>query len=114
MTINRQIEAIEKQLKTFINGDIEFYNPISWMQRNPNVALKTITVVTNFSGAIRKWFKYANTYSVTLFIDSTSVTPDDVNDIIEKITDNIKPVSLNISDKIIQEKYFAITFHVVF
>lgn len=115
MNITKQIKAIEDQLRTsVVNKNVDFYNPISWIQKNPKQALNIVTVVTNFSGAVRKWFKYVNTYSVTMFIDTSIASSDDVHNIIEKIVDSMKPMNLTVSDKIIENKYIAIIFGLVF
>lgn len=115
MDITKQIESIENQIKAYvIKENTTFYNPITWMQRNPQTQLTTATVVTSFSGARRKLFKYSNSYSVTMFFDSTVITSEQLHNIIEKIVDNLKPMNLTISDKIIQEKYIAISFGLEF
>ena len=111
MDITKQIDAIENMIKAYvINENVDFYNPITWMQRNPSKQLSTATVVTSFAGAVRKLFKYKNNYSVAMFVDSSIVTPEQFHNIIEKIVDNLKPINLMVSDKLLQDKYVAISF----
>lgn len=115
MDITRQISSIENQIKTYVvNENIDFYNPITWIQRNPGTGLSTITAVISFAGAAKKFFRYIKKYSVALFIDSTVISSDDLHNIIEKIIDNMNPVNLTISDKIIQEKYIPVVFNMEF